>query len=151
MRIFCFFSFSSSSLLVILFWGLFGSFFWRTNTFPERVWFHSQQWKSFFKINPTAIYVLGALGLFVISSVKIAACPQDSCCSKTHGAFRHPCVMLILIPSCRDPVESAHDNRSKLCFRIGKRYINMTLSSTPAIPWEMLTDRTSQSSVKSAY
>lgn len=63
-------------------------------------------------MKPEAIYVLGALGLFVISTVKIAACPQDSCCSKTHGAFRHPCIMLILILSYRDPVESAHDNRS---------------------------------------
>lgn len=58
----------------------------------------------------SAIYVLGALGLFVVSSVKITSCPQDSCCSKTHGAFRHPCLMLILISSCRHSVKSADDN-----------------------------------------
>lgn len=65
--------------------------------------------RSLFK-EKSAIYVLGALGLFVVISVKIATCPQDSCCFKTHGAFRHPCLMLILILSCRDPVKSADDN-----------------------------------------
>lgn len=109
-------------------------FFLKSQHLPRESLISFATMEDVLKIKPTAIYVLGALGLFVISSVKISTCAQDSCCSKTQGAFRHPCIVLILIPSCGDPLEPAHDNRSKLYFRVGKRCINVILSSPSAIP-----------------
>jgi len=61
--------------------------------------------------------------------------------------------MLILIIPCRDSAKSADDNiyAHILYFKIDKIYINIILSPTFATLGKMLSDRTSQSCVKSAY
>lgn len=98
----------------------------------------------------SAIYVLSAQGSSVVSSMKIAAYPQDSCCSKTHGEFRHPCIMLILLyhaETLSNLQMTTHMHISMLYFKIGKRNTNIILSSTFAVLGKMLSDRTSQKPV----